>query len=145
MIIAGYILLFKGWHYRSSKEEVEMKKLVLLVLAGLLVLSSAGCVYTKVEYPGLVQISTQHELTSSDFKILGRVSATGETKLWFGAVLTGGKGYQALLKEAQEMGGDAIMDYSFDVEYESVLWFIYARAKWKATGVAVKYNKDLKQ
>ncbi len=129
----------------SSKKGVAMKKLVLLVLAGLLVLSSASCIYTNIEYPGLVQTLTQHELTSSDFKILGRVSATGETKLWFGAVLTGGKGYQALLKEAQEVGGDAIMDYSFDVEYKSILWFIYARATWKATGIAVKYNEDLKQ
>ena len=121
-----------------------MRKLIFLVLAGLLILSSGGCIYTKIEQPGPVQISTQHKLTSSDFKILGRVSVTGETKLWFGAVLTGGKGYQALLKKAQEMGGDAIMDYSFDVEYESILWFIYARAKWKATGIAIKYNKDLK-
>lgn len=121
-----------------------MRKLIFLVLAGLLILSSAGCIYTKIEQPGCVQSSTQHKLTSSDFKILGRVSVTGETKLWFGAVLTGGKGYQALLKQAQEIGGDAIMDYSFDVEYESVLLFIYARAKWKATDIAVKYNKDLK-
>ena len=71
------------------------------------------------------------------------IFCTGETKLWFGAVLTGGKGYQALLKQAQEMGGDAIMDYSFDVEYESILWFIYAKGKWKATGIAIKYNEDL--
>ena len=81
-----------------------MRKLIFLVLAGLLILSSAGCIYTKIEQPGDVRISTQHKLTSSDFKILGRVSVTGETKLWFGAILTGGKGYQALLKKAQEMG-----------------------------------------
>jgi len=121
-----------------------MRKLIFLLLAGLLILSSGGCIYTKIEKPGDVQISTQHKLTSSDFKILGRVSVTGETTLWFGAVLTGGKGYQALLKQAQEMGGDAIMDYSFDVEYESILLLIYARAKWKATGIAIKYNEDLK-
>jgi len=122
-----------------------MKKVLFLVLTGLLALSLVSCIYTKIEEPGPVQVSTQHTLTSKDFKILGRVSVTGETTLWFGAVLTGGKGYQALLKKAQEVGGDAIMDYSFDVEYKSILWFIYARAKWKATGVAVKYNKDLKQ
>ncbi len=121
-----------------------MRKPIFLVLAGLLILSSGGCIYTKIEQAGDVQISTQHKLTSSDFKILGRVSATGETKLWFGAVLTGGKGYQALLKKAEEMGGDAIMDYSFDVEYESILMFIYERVKWKATGIAIKYNEDLK-
>jgi hypothetical protein len=122
-----------------------MKKSILLILTALLILSSAGCIYTKIEQPGDVKTSTQHKLTSSDFKILGRVSVTGETILWFGAVLTGGKGYQALLKQAQEMGGDAIMDYSFDVEYESILWFVYAKAKWKATGIAVKYNEELKR
>jgi len=122
-----------------------MRKLFFLVLAGLLILSSAGCIYTKIEQPGWVQCWTEHKLTSNDFKILGRVSATGEAKLWFGAVLTGGEGYQALLKQAQEMGGDAIMNYSFDVEYESVLLLIYARARWKATGIAVKYNEELMQ
>jgi hypothetical protein len=122
-----------------------MRKLSFLVLAGLLILSSAGCIYTKIEQPGWVQCWTVHKLTSNDFKIIRRVSATGEAKLWFGAVLTGGKGYQALLKQAQEMGGDAIMNYSFDVEYESVLLLIYARARWKATGIAVKYNEELMQ
>lgn len=82
-----------------------MNKLIFLVLACSLVLSSAGCIYTKIEYLGPVQVSTQHKLSSSDFKILGHVSVTGETELWFGAVLTDGKGYQALLKNAQKMGG----------------------------------------
>ena len=121
-----------------------MRKVLFLVLAGLLSLSLVSCIYTKIEEPGPVQVSTQHMVTSKDFKILGRVSVTGETTLWFGAVLTGGKGYQALLKKAQEMGGDAIMDYSFDVEYKSILWFIYAKGIWKATGIAIKYNEDLK-
>ena len=121
-----------------------MRKVLFLVLTGLLALSLVSCIYTKIEEPGPVQVSTQHTLTSKDFKILGRVSVTGETTLWFGAVLTGGKGYQALLKKAQEVGGDAIMDYSFDVEYKSILWFIYAKGKWKATGIAIKYSEDLK-
>jgi len=119
-----------------------MRKLLFIFLVVFLILSSGGCAYINTEQVGLVQSKTQHKLTSSDFKILERVSATGETTLWFGAVLTGGKGYQALLKKAQEVGGDSVMDYSYDVEYKSILLFIYARVKWKATGVAIKYNKD---
>lgn len=121
-----------------------MRKALFLMLVCLVAISFVGCIYTKIEEPGNVQVSTRHTLTSKDFKILGRVSVTGETTLWFGAVLTGGKGYQALLKKAQEMGGDAIMDYSFDVEYKSILWFIYAKGIWKATGIAIQYNEDLK-
>ncbi len=121
-----------------------MRKLFFIFLAVFLILSSAGCAYINTEQVGLVQSRTQYKLTSSDFKILERVSATGETTLWFGVVLTGGKGYQALLKKAQEIGGDSVMDYSYDVEYKSILWFIYARVKWKATGIAIaiKYNED---
>ncbi len=37
-------------------------------------------------------------------------------------VLLGGKGYQALLEEAKAVGGDTIMDYSFDLEQTSVFY-----------------------
>ena len=36
-------------------------------------------------------------------------------------VLLGGKDYQALLKETEQVGGDTIMDYSFDMEQTSVI------------------------
>ena len=58
-------------------------------------------------------------------------------------VLLGRKGYQVLLKEAEAVVGDTIMDYSFDMEQTSVLLFIYSRVKWKATGIAVKLSDSL--
>ena len=76
--------------------------------------------------------------------MIKRVNATGETTLWFGAFLTGGVGFQALLEEAQKAGGDTVMDYSFDMENTSILFFIYAKVRWKATGIAVKLSDSLK-
>tara|TARA_B100001113_G_C20724464_1_gene455154 strand:- start:153 stop:443 length:291 start_codon:yes stop_codon:yes gene_type:complete len=95
--------------------------------------------------PGKVQSVTQFELKSGDYQVIQRVNASGETTLWFGMVLLGGKGYQALLKETEAVGGDTIMDYSFDMEQTSVLLFIYSRVKWKATGMAVKLSDSLRK
>ena len=105
----------------------------------------SGCVYVNTEMPGKVQSVTQFELKSGDYQVIQRVNASGETTLWFGMVLLGGKGYQALLKEAEAVGGDTIMDYSFDMEQTSVLLFIYSRVKWKATGMAVKLSDSLRK
>ena len=120
-----------------------MKMLSTLIILGLIPFFS-GCVYVNTEIPGKVQSVTQFELKSGDYQVIQRVNATGETTLWFGMVLLGGKGYQALLEEAEAVGGDTIMDYSFDMEHTSVLLFIYSRVKWKATGMAVKRSDSLK-
>ncbi|MGE0080982.1 MAG: hypothetical protein AB7U81_06770 [Thiohalomonadaceae bacterium] len=112
---------------------------MLLVALGL-----SGCVYMHTDTPGALQSLTSYELSSGDFKVIGPVSATGEVTLWFGAVMTGGKGYQALLDEARRLGGDAIMNYSFDFEQESVLLFIWAKYRWKAEALAVRLADDLK-
>jgi len=121
-----------------------MNRFILLIACFFLVSSLSGCIYLDVEAPGRVQTDTVFELTSNDFEVLDRVSVTGETTLWFGAVLTGGKGYQALLTEAQKIGGDEIMNYSFDVQTTAVLFFIYNNVQWKATGYAVKFKKSIK-
>ena len=120
-----------------------MKMLSTLIILGLIPFFS-GCVYVNTEMPGKVQSVTQFELKSGDYQVIQRVNASGETILWFGMVLLGGKGYQALLEEAEAVGGDTIMDYSFDMEQTSVLLFIYSRVKWKATGMAVKLSDSLR-
>ena len=120
-----------------------MKKLKLLLSLPLL-FALSSCLYMDVKSPGQTTNSTEFQLTSADFQVLDRVSATGVSTLWFGAVLTGGEGYQALLAEAQELGGDAIMNYSFDFETKSILSFIYAEYTWRATGLAVKYADRLR-
>lgn len=104
-----------------------------------------SCAYIDVKAPGDVGAITQYNLTSKDFTVLDRVTTSGEVTLWFGAVLTGGKGYQDLLAQAQSLGGDAIMNYSFDFEQKSVLLFIYGKYTWKATGLAVKLADHVKK
>ncbi len=97
-----------------------MKMLSTLNMLGLIPFFS-GCVYVNTEMPGKVQSVTQFELKSGCYQVIQRVNASGETTLWFGMVLLGGKGYQALLEEAEAVGGDTIMDYSFGMEQTSVL------------------------
>ena len=85
-----------------------MKMLSTFIMLGLIPFFS-GCVYVKTEMPGKVQSVTQFELKSGDYQVIQRVNASGETTLWFGMVLLGGKGYQALLVEAEAVRGDSIM------------------------------------
>ena len=101
-----------------------MKMLFTLIILGLIPYIS-GCVYVNTEMPGKVQSVTQFELKSGDYQVIQRVNASGEKTLWFGMVLLGGKGYQALLKEAEAVGGDTLMDYSFDMEQTSVLLYLF--------------------
>ena len=118
-----------------------MKNLSLLFLVSIILTGLSGCAYMNVKGPGQVYTSTEYTMTGKDIKVLDRVSTTGETTLWFGMVLTGGKGYQELVAQAKEIGGDDVMNYSFDVEVKSILLFIYSKVQWKATGIAVKYNR----
>ena len=121
-----------------------MNTLRILLLVLFLGFGLSSCVYVDVKTPGEVHNMTQYQLSSKDFTVLDRVSTTGETTLWFAAVMTGGEGYQELLAKAQKLGGDAIMNYSFDVEQKSILTIIYSKVKWKATGLAVKYADHIK-
>ena len=130
-------------NFSTDNTGMLMKFLPSLIILGLIPFFS-GCVYVNTEIPGKVQSVTQFELKSGDYQVIQRVNASGETTLWLGMVLLGGKGYQALLEEAKAVGGDTIMDYSFDLEQTSVLMFIYSRTKWKATGLAVKLSDSVR-
>ena len=104
-----------------------------------------SCLYIETEHPGGIQTGTLFELKSGDYKVIKRVTVIGESSVWFGLVALGGKGYQSLLKKSQEIGGDTIMDYSFDYEIKSIVLFIYGRVNWKATGLAVKLTESVIQ
>ena len=122
-----------------------MKLFRHFVFALALPLLPSGCVYMDTTQVGEVETNTQFQLRSDDFKVIERVSVTGETTLWFGLVALGGRGYQALLEKANEVGGDTIMDYSFDYKIKSVLFFIYYNVEWEATGLAVKLSDSIRQ
>ncbi len=127
----------------NKKQGENMKRLMTLLIIGGMLTLFTGCLYMDTTMPGRTNSTTVFQLNSGDFDVLDRVSVEGETTLWFGAVLTGGKGYQDLLAQAMELGGDEIMNYSFDTEQLAVLGFIYSRVRWKATGVAVKFKDQL--
>jgi hypothetical protein len=129
----------------KNKQGGIMKRYFLLIFAFSFLIMLSGCLYMNVERAGGVKSDTVFELNSNDFEVLDRVSVTGESTLWFGAVMTGGKGYQALLEEAKKIGGDEIMNYSYDVQATSILSFIYSNVQWKATGFAVKFKPSLRQ
>ncbi|MCP4756179.1 MAG: hypothetical protein GY866_35400 [Proteobacteria bacterium] len=134
--------------FRASFQQIQgekMKRSMLLIAFMGLMISLSGCVYMSTEEPGIVRTGTVFQLTSNDFEVIDRVSATGETTLWFGAVLVGGIGYQALLAEAEKIGGDEIMNYSFDMERTSILGWIYSNVEWKATGFAVKLKSSIRK
>ncbi len=122
-----------------------MKHSVIIIAFLGLMISLSGCIYTSTEQAGAVRTGTVFQLNSNDFEVIDRVSVIGETTLWFGAVMMGGKGYQALLEEAVKIGGDEIMNYSFDMERTSILGWIYSSVKWKATGFAVKLKSSIRQ
>jgi len=105
----------------------------------------SGCLYSHTVTPGQVNSETQFLLTSKDFEVIQRVEVTGEVTVYFGLVALGGEGYQTLLAKANEVGGDTIIDYSFDIEQKSILFFIYNNAKWKATGIAIKFKDHVRQ
>ena len=121
-----------------------MKTIRLFIFLFSTVLFMSGCVYVNTVNPGRVQTGTQFELKSGDYKVIQRVNASGETTLWFGLVAVGGKGYHAHLKEAKRVGGDTIMDYSFDIRQTSVFFLIYSRMEWEATGLAVKLSDSVR-
>lgn len=123
--------------------KITTKRIALWAGILLLVLSQSGCIYQNVRSPGMRFSASQYQVSSKDYKIVGQVSSEGVTTLWFGAVLTGGEGYSELNKQARRLGGDAIMDYELEVEYTSILMLVYAKAKWKATGKAIRYEDHL--
>lgn len=121
-----------------------MIRSIKILFLSVFLVAISGCVYLDVNAPGAVYSATSYQLNSDDFKVLGRVETTGVTTGWFGVYLAGGQGYQDLLKQAQNLGGDAIMNYSFDVHQKSILFFVYQKLQWKATGLAVKLSDDIK-
>ncbi len=117
---------------------------IRILLLGLLAFVLSSCIYRDVRFPGIATNATLYELDSDDFKILGTVETEGVYTSWFGLVLTGETGYSELLKQAQKMGGDEIMNYRFELQSTSVLMFIYNRVVWKATAQAIRYTEKIK-
>lgn len=111
----------------------------LLVLA-LLPLLFSSCIYRNVRAPGPLNQSTQFNLDTDDFEILGTVESTGTYKTWVWMVTTGGNSYVDLQDKARAMGGDEIINFRFNVTDYSILFFIYNRFRYHATATVIKYK-----
>ncbi len=118
-----------------------------ILMAGLLALMTSmltGCIYSNVRGPGPINYITQYTLTANDFKIIGEVEATGVIKTYLALVAVGGNGHEEILKKARAMGGDSIIDYTFNIESYAILTFVYNVATWKASAKVIRYNDSLR-
>ncbi|XDD51845.1 hypothetical protein AB3N59_09060 [Leptospira sp. WS92.C1] len=120
-------------------------KLRTVLLLALVSLVTSGCIYRGIRIPGLGTNHTQYVISSDDFQILGTVEAEGIYTDWFLLVLTGETGYKELVDKSKTLGGDEIMNYRFEIEETSILFFVWNRIKWKATAHAIKYREKIKK
>ena len=123
----------------------KMKVIIVTILFSSVFLTLFSCIHTDVKSPGPTNYNTHYRFTTDDFRVLGKVKATGEITSILGIVMYGGNGYSELLKKAKEKGGDDIIKYSFDMSYWSCLLIVYGKGKWNATATVIKYrDKALK-
>lgn len=114
------------------------------LLAVLMASVMTGCIYSNVRAPGPINYITQYTLTANDFKIIGEVEATGVVKTYLALVAVGGNGHEEILKKARAMGGDSIIDYTFNIESYAILTLVYNVATWKASAKVIRYNDSLR-
>lgn len=123
---------------------MKTKRSLLSAVLVLAMFVLANCLYSNVRAPGPVNYITQYTLTSQDFKVLGEVEASGQIKTVLALFAWGGNGHQEIMKKAKAMGGDAIMNYTFNLESYSIVTFVYNVATWKARATVVRYNDSLR-
>ena len=103
-----------------------------------------NCIYRDVKTPLIVNKGTLYQLTTEDYQILGKVEAEGVIKNYLFLVSTGGDGFSILEEKSKQMGGDDIMNYTFDIEQYGIFLF-YNTYTWKARGVVIKYRDKAKK
>lgn len=72
------------------------------------------------------------------------MEASGVIKTVLFAVAWGGNGHEEIMKKAKAMGGDAIINYTFNWESYSIVTFVYNVATWRATATVIRYNDSIK-
>ncbi|HOS38140.1 MAG TPA: hypothetical protein PLG31_00300 [Spirochaetota bacterium] len=107
-------------------------------------LTAQGCIYHTTKAPLLALKDANYKLTTEDFQILGTVSASGTIRNVLFLVWWGGNGFAALEEKAKAMGGDDIINYTFDVESTGILLLVYNAWTWRARGTVIKYRDSAK-
>lgn len=115
-----------------------MKQIILIILFTLSALS--GCITHNYIVPEKTNRISNYQLTTEDFKIIGVVETEGTIHNLFFLIAWGGDGYIKILDMAREMGGDDIINYTFDSEKTGILLYVYNSCKWVARATVIKYT-----
>lgn len=115
-----------------------MKKLIAMTAAALMM---SSCV-TNV-FKDQVAVSTKSKALSG-YKDLGMVEKRGCNRfiLFFPAPMNTKAMYSDILDDAHGLGADAVVDFQMRSDGFFMLYPLYAQDCWKATGTAVKFEKD---
>jgi len=96
-------------------------------------------IMTDVNYNSDFGGSTRFNIESQGkYKILGPVSAVGESINVLGLIAQGDNGYKKILDAARKIGGNAVINLTTDVHYNYYVLGIYQRVTTKLYGIAVK-------
>lgn len=116
-----------------------MKKQISALLIVSFISVMPGCIYRHTKSPFILNKGTNFQLTTEDFKIIGTVEEEITVRNVLFLFQWGGEGFKILEKKAKDMGGDEIINYSFDVENYGI-WYIYNSFTWNARGTVIKYR-----
>ncbi|MDY6935314.1 MAG: hypothetical protein SVZ03_13960 [Spirochaetota bacterium] len=117
-----------------------MKKQIMVLFMIIAICSiMTGCIYHHIKSPFVLNKGTNYQLTTDDFKIIGSVEEKGTIRNILFLFQWGGDGFKILEEKAKEMGGDDIINYTFDVENFGI-WIIYNSFTWNARGTVIKYR-----
>ena len=112
-----------------------MKKIgILLVITTAILLTGCVSLKTPIDRPGL-----EPTLAVLDYEVVGPVTVEGDSTNIMGLFWFGGASYSDLLKAAQDMGADDVINVYDDAETSTVLG-IYNKFKITWTGTAIKYK-----
>ena len=103
--------------------------------------ASTGTIVSDVTYPNYVGAAARYNLTTSDFTIIGPVSAEAKSTNILGMVAEGNNGYAKLFEAAQAAGGDDVISIKVDTQCKHYVFGVYSAATVKLTGFAIKYTK----
>lgn len=104
--------------------------------------AAPGLIRSDVTYPNLLNPNMEYRIVfdRDDVEILGPVEVESSSKWFFFIWSTGDSGYASLMKQARDLGGDAVMNVTVDTNYKSIL-ILYAKATTRLTGIAYRYRR----
>jgi hypothetical protein len=120
-------------------------KIFCLCLVGSLALLTTGCMgyfefMNRSSRPTMIQTETMARYESSNYEVLGVVTARGESKCVLGVLVEGEEGEGLLWSVAKSEYGDrmtGIKDINVSYEYQSILPPIFSQITTTYVGTAI--------